>query len=169
MPSRPQQGKGLTQSQGKSISRGQASAPSTDHPASPAQIVSASYQFTGPIPSSQDLAHYEQVVPGLADRLIERFEKQSDYRMALEKQVIAADNRRANLGLIAGFLIAMTSIGASMDLILHGHDIAGTVLGGGTIVSLVSTFVYGTNSRRKERMEREKLLTGPQDAPDQEA
>ena len=50
-------------------------------------VLSASYQFMGPIPSPQDLARYEAVIPGLGDRLINRFEKQSDHRMALESAV----------------------------------------------------------------------------------
>ena len=139
--------------------------PPASDPSARHALVEASYQFTGPIPSPQDLAQYEAIMPGLADRLIERFERQSEHRMALEREVTRADVRRANLGLTAGFTVALTSIGASAFLVAHGHDVAGTVLGGATIVSLVSTFIYGTNSRKEERLQREKLLVGP-DKPD---
>ncbi len=59
--------------------------------------------------------------------------------------------------------VITSSILASAYVIVHGYDVAGTILGGGTLVGLVGTFVYGTNSRRHERLDREKLLT---DTPD---
>ena len=86
--------------------------------------------------------------------------------MTMETEVVKSDALRANLGLAAGFVVALAFIGGSAYCIVNGHDVAGTVLGGGTIASLVGTFVYGTNSRRHERKEREKMLVKPQDEPD---
>ena len=130
-------------------------------------IVAASYQFMGPIPSPQDLARYEAIIPGLGDRLISRFEKQSDHRMSMEKEVTRADAKRANWGLIAGFAVALATIGSSTLCIMNGHDWPGTVLGGGALVSLVGTFVYGSNSRRQERLERQKILVEPDEKQDE--
>lgn len=133
-----------------------------------AGIVAASYQFIGPIPSPQDLAHYESVIPGLADRLISRFEKQSDHRMSMEREVTRADAKRANCGLAAGFSVAVVTLVSSTICILHGHDWSGTILGGGTLASLVGTFVYGSNSRKQERIERQKILVEPDEKHDKE-
>ena len=130
-----------------------------DNPTFPdGHLVAASYRFMGPIPSPQDLARYEAVIPGLADRLINRFEKQSDHRMTMETSVTASDALRANLGLAAGFIVAVVMIIGSVYLIAHGHDVSGTLLGTGTLGSLVGTFVYGTNIRNQERGERRKAL-----------
>ena len=41
---------------------------------------------------------------------------------------------------------------------LYGKETAGSILGGATLVSLVSVFVYGSQQRQKERSNREKEL-----------
>ena len=133
-----------------------------------ARVMASSYQFMGPIPSPQVLAHYEAVIPGLADRLINRFEKQSDHRMTMESSVTKSDAQRANGGLIAGFIIAFVTITSSTYCIMHGHEWSGTILGSGTLASLVGTFVYGSNSRRQERIERQKVLMEPDEEDEKE-
>ena len=55
--------------------------PRTEARVSIEQIQSSS----GPIPDPALLKAYDIVVPGLAERIVNRWEKQSDHRMALEK------------------------------------------------------------------------------------
>ena len=78
-------------------------------------------------------------------------EQQSTHRMALEKHVVTGDSRRSYLGLILGFIIALTFLGGAIFLIYNGHTVPGLLLGGLDLVSLVSVFVIGTNSRKAER------------------
>ena len=61
---------------------------------------------------------------------------------------------------MAGFIVALAFLVVSGFLIYEGHDVAGTTLGTIDIVSLVSTFLYATHSRRAERSERARLMTG---------
>ena len=42
---------------------------------------------SSPLPSPKELREYEQIVPGIADRLINSLEKQQNHRMELEKTV----------------------------------------------------------------------------------
>ncbi len=115
--------------------------------------------------SASELQTYEQIVPGSAERLLKMqetelrlLEMQVANRIELEQTVIKGDNKRANWGLATGFLIALTGIGTSGFLIMNGHDVAGSVLGGTTFVSLVGTFIYGTNSRKEERRDKTELM-----------
>ena len=87
-------------------------------------------------------------------------ERQSAHRIELENRVVDADIRRANWGLAAGLVVAVVFGVGSFISILSGYALAGTGLGGGVIVALVGTFVYGTQSRREERRERLRILTG---------
>jgi hypothetical protein len=87
-------------------------------------------------------------------------EKQVDHRIELESSVIRAEIRRAYRGIAAGLAIALTGIGTSTYVIMSGHDVVGGVLGGSTLIALVGTFVYGTNSRRGERTEKAKVMAG---------
>jgi len=121
------------------------------------QSVTVSKSYSGPTPPPEVLAAYDQIVPGSAEKLINQFVAQGTHRMAMEEVVIRGDVRRANWGLAAGFTIAVAAIAVSFYMVYLGREIAGL---GGLIMSLgslVGAFVYGTVSRRRERIEKEKL------------
>ncbi len=80
----------------------------------------------------------------------------------MEKYVVESESRRSNWGLVAGVVVALAFLAASVILILSGYPWPGTVIGGVDIVSLATVFVYGSESRRKEREQRLRTLTGSQ-------
>jgi len=124
--------------------------------------------FSGPLPHPSFLKQYEEVVPGAADRILRQAESQTNHRIDLENKVIDSDIRRADRGLWAGLAVAVISIVGGCALVFAGHDWAGATIATATVVSLVGVFVYGSQSRRQERQERAKLLTGqtqPQTTP----
>ncbi len=112
--------------------------------------------FSGPIPPPAILEGYEKIVPGAAERIIKMAENQSEHRQGLERTVIGSDARNSTMGVIFGFIIGLVGLGAGAYLVKINHPVIGTVFGGGTICSLVGTFVYGTKSRRRERVEKKK-------------
>ncbi|MEA5467583.1 DUF2335 domain-containing protein, partial [Spirulina sp. 06S082] len=114
--------------------------------------------FSGPLPPPEILKAYDIVIPGLATRIFDLTERQSNHRMELEKVVIFGDAKRSWTGLILGFVIACLFLGTSAYIIIQGHDLAGGVLASGGLVSLVSVFVYGTNKRSQERKEKRNAL-----------
>ena len=97
------------------------------------------------------LKGFEEVLPGAADRIIGMAEKQSTHRQGLEVIAVKGDSTRANMGVICGFLIGLAGLYFGFQLIREGHAISGTIFGGGSLVGLVSVFVYGTRVRKKER------------------
>ncbi len=108
----------------------------------------------GPIPSPAALAEYEKALPGLADRVVKMAEDESLHRRELEKQIVQAqveDGRAARndqkLGQKSGLSIAILVVLCGFGAICLGHPVSGTVLAGGSLVSLVGVFVYG-----RERM-----------------
>ena len=119
---------------------------------------SAQSLHVGPLPSPDVLREYEDLLPGTADRLLTSFEEQARHRMALEREVIIADIRRANLGLWTGFIVAILFLLASIGLAMTGHETVAIALGTVDIIGLVTTFVIGTLSRRGERVEKQKSL-----------
>jgi uncharacterized membrane protein len=116
--------------------------------------------FEGPLPPPQLLAQYEAAIPGLGERIITLMEKQTDHRITLEKHVIGSDISRSKWGLAAGFVVAMAGLGISYYLIATGNGVAGAILSGVDIVSLAGTFIYGTASRRAERLDKQRRLLG---------
>jgi len=87
-------------------------------------------------------------------------ENQSLHRHKLEERVVKSDIRRAWAGLISALVVAILALGASTYLIMNGHDLAGSSLFGGSLVSIVVAFLKGTESRRKEREEKMKMQLG---------
>lgn len=119
--------------------------------------LSVTKTYSGPIPPPELLERYDQIVPGSAQTIIDQFTKQGDHRMSLEQLVIRADVQRSKWGLIAGFTLAIVTIIGSFYMMYLGKETVGF---GGVLVavgSLVTTFIYGTVSRRKEREEKERL------------
>lgn len=108
------------------------------------QIVAAvlAKSFRGPVPAPDDLAEYERVLPGCADRLISLTERQSRHRQQIEKNLVNSDVKLASRGQTYGFIIGMTVIIGAIALIAVGSEIAGFVSLIVALASLVGVFVY---------------------------
>jgi hypothetical protein len=87
----------------------------------------------------------------MAERLLAKFEQQADHRMALENHVIRSDVRRGNWGLAAAFVFGLAVLAASVALILNGHEGAGTTALLVEFVTFGGLFLYGNETRRRER------------------
>lgn len=116
--------------------------------------------FSGPLPPPSILAAYSDIIPDGANRVMVMAEEQSKHRRWLESYTLQSESRRANAGLGAGVVVSLAFLAASVFLIATGHEISGAVLGTVDIVSLAGVFVYGSESRRKEREGRMRALTG---------
>ncbi|MEK7208567.1 MAG: DUF2335 domain-containing protein [Patescibacteria group bacterium] len=109
------------------------------------------HSFSGPLPPPEVLKRFDEVVPGSAERIIKMAEGQFTHRTELERKVIASDIARSKLGQILGFVIAIVGLICSVIISMYGNQIAGTILGVGTLASLVSVFMYGSRVRKEER------------------
>lgn len=115
--------------------------------------------FSGPLPHPAILDAYNKVQSGgLADRIVSLTEQQAQHRMQLETIVIQGDIKRANLGLLIGAIMGVACLACGTYLVASGHDWAGAGVIGTSAATLVSTFVYGSNNRKSERIEKQKAL-----------
>ena len=110
--------------------------------------------FSGPLPHPEILRLFNEAVPGSAERIIKMAEEQSAHRRDLEKKVIESDVASSKWGQTLGFIIDMTGLMVSAVVAIYGNAWAGTIIGVGTIASLVGVFMYGSNARSKEREEK---------------
>ena len=67
----------------------------------------------------------------------------------MEKTVIPEEQRQSGRGQIFGFIIAIAFLIASFVLILKGFGVYGTIIGSIDLVALVTVFVIGRNTQRK--------------------
>ena len=98
-------------------------------------------EWSAPYPSPTALAAFEQISSGLARDLVAMTGIQQAHDNAMERNALRWEGARSIGGLLSGLTIALFMIGVSGWLIDGGHDIAGSVLGGGTIISLVTVFL----------------------------
>ena len=112
--------------------------------------------FSGPIPSPDILEHYEYVFPGAAERIFQMTERQMEHRIEIENKVIQSKIRDSMVGMVLGFLLALVISIIGGLLIWKGKEISGFTTIITAIAGLSGAFVYGTNSNRKEREEKNK-------------
>ena len=105
--------------------------------------ITRSESFSGPLPPPSLLQQYDNIVPGAAKIIFDKFEQQSNHRVKIESSVVTAANRKELLGLVLGFIIAMTTILGGIYTVLQGY----TFLGGGLsftgLALIVVAFVTG--------------------------
>jgi len=123
-------------------------------------------RYSGPLPRPEDLAKYEQVLPGSADRIIRMAEQQATHRQNLEKLVVESNTGIQKWGLVCAFVIALSAIVGGVLLSLKGMSGAGLASIIGALAALVGVFVYGKSAQRKELREKsEELAKATTDQP----
>lgn len=112
-------------------------------------------QHSGPLPHPDVLAGYEKLVPGLADRIVRMAESESAHRRDLESRFLNAqieDNKTDRLiegrGQVCALIVALVTIIGGFVIIGTGHAMAGSLLSGGTLLTLVGIFIYGRERAR---------------------
>jgi uncharacterized membrane protein len=108
----------------------------------------------GPLPPAWFLEQYEDLIPGTAQRIFERFEKQSDHRMQLERAVVMGNSRRASIGQGAAFLLSAMIIGSATWLGYLGHDWLAAAFVSSNVAGLAYVFVRGRMLQKAERAEK---------------
>ena len=88
-------------------------------------------------------------------------ESQLSHDRAVELTVLRDDNRRATLGLIAGFVLAVLGFILVGFLAVNGQSWVAGLVAALDIGGLVGAFVVGSQGRRQEREARLRLMSEP--------
>jgi len=83
-------------------------------------------------------------------------EKQSIHRQCIEKWAVIGGTILSHFGVLCALIIALATLYFGSNLIQAGHVISGSIFAGSGLVGLVAAFIYGTRSRRQERMRRDQ-------------
>ncbi|MDQ6957470.1 MAG: DUF2335 domain-containing protein [Mariprofundaceae bacterium] len=98
---------------------------------------------SGPLPAPNDFAAYNEVIPGAAERILRLAEIESEHRRNQEKKAMERMHRETLLGQIFALTIGLSGILASVYLAVIDQVAASLMLGGGTLVALVTAFIKG--------------------------
>jgi uncharacterized membrane protein len=104
------------------------------------------------------LREYDEVLPGLANRIVTMAETQSKHRIRLESRVTTSNIWRGHLGQIFAFLIAIAGIMAGTYLILHDKPVEGLVAILGPIGGIAGVFVWGKRKQSQELASKNRTL-----------
>ena len=102
----------------------------------PVAVVSRQAEVNAVLPPPQAIEAYERSIENAGERLLRLVENESAHRHELEKKIVSSDLFRANLGLIAGILMAVGVSSASLAAIFQGRQIGG-VVGIGATAALI--------------------------------
>lgn len=105
--------------------------------------------YDGMLPHPRHLREFEELHPGITERLLTLVERQAAHRQALEQRELTMESRNSMCGLIFGLVIGLSTIVGAVVCILSGYAFSGTFLGTAGLTSLVGVFVYGSRQRRR--------------------
>lgn len=126
--------------------------------------ISASVQFTGPIPHPGILEQYNRILPSAADRIISMAEREEEHRHKMQEKLIDSqildkkqERTEKRLGQIFGLTIGVVAILAGSATVVLNSSIAGEVAGGfigsSGVIGLVSVFVLGRREQKSAQLE----------------
>ena len=105
-------------------------------------------QFSGPIPPPAILQEYNNISPDCAERIIKYAEVEAEHRRKVEIFTIKTEMLEIRLGQIFGFLIGITTILSGTYAAINGAQIAGSLIGTGGVIGLVTAFITGRSSKK---------------------
>ena len=110
--------------------------PSTAEPSS--HIVSQQTTISlGPLPTPENLDRYNQVLPGLAGRIVTMAEKEQAHRIDSEQKVLTASILSHHRGQLLATVLGLAAFAVAGAFGYWGEAAAGAGLAGGVILSIV--------------------------------
>jgi len=107
--------------------------------------------YSGPIPPPDMLQQYDEIYPGLSKQIVDNAFSETTHRQGLEKDVVPHELSRLKRGQWFGFVIAILGIAAAVYLGAIGQTTVAAVLGGSTVLGLVTVFVIGKKWKQKQQ------------------
>ena len=99
--------------------------------------------YSGPLPSADQLAAYDKVKPGAADRIIIMAEEYAKHSRELEKTALSLEGKTRLRGQLLGVVVVLSVLGTCVLALDLGYERFAIALGTGTLVALAFVFVLG--------------------------
>lgn len=115
----------------------------------PQPIVVTHQQFSGPLPPPEVMDRYNQIIPGAAERILAMAEQDAIHQREIENAAITFKAEEVKRGQQYGFGIGVFAFTTCIVAILLGLEKAAIVIGGTTVIGLVSVFVTGRFPSKK--------------------
>lgn len=115
------------------------------------------YEYQGPLPDPATFASYEQTTRGAGERILTMAEKEQKHRHEMERRMteayatdICQERREIGRAQWMAWTLAFGVITIGGFLVYAGHSFVGTLLTGGTLIGIVSTFLEKRFHQRED-------------------
>lgn len=95
----------------------------------------------GPLPSARELKRYREAAPEAPVIILDEFRNEARHRRRLERELVTAENRRAERGQLFALVVILVGLGISALLIHGGHEWAGAAVGGVNLLGMATLFI----------------------------
>ncbi len=99
--------------------------------------------YSGPLPPAEQLAAYDKVEPGAANRIIVMAEEYAKHNRELERTALNLEGKTRLRGQLFGVLVVLAVLGTCLLALDFGYETFAIALGSGTLVALAIVFVLG--------------------------
>lgn len=121
------------------------------------KLAAITIERSGPLPLPSELAAYDQIIPNGADRIMKMAEAQTVHRIEIEKIVIKSQQGQAWRGQVFGLIIGLAGLGLATLAAMNGQPWFGGIIGGATLVSLVSAFLYSQQKTKEDLSQKRQV------------
>lgn len=107
------------------------------------QAIATLQSFSGPLPHSGLLKNYDEIIPGAAERILSMAEAEAAHQHDIERLALQCASSEARLGQWFGLIIGVCAFITVIIAVILGAEKTAMVVGGTTVVGLVTVFVAG--------------------------
>jgi len=111
------------------------------------QLTASAHETDAPILPIAQLEKLKEIAPDRVSWVFDETAKEGNFRRDETKRVNTLVFTERLLGIVAGLAIGCTSLWASYQLAMANHDTVAAIIGGTTVVGLVSAFLFGVKRR----------------------
>jgi len=116
--------------------------------------------YSGPLPTAAQLRQYEEILPGLADRIVAMAERNAAHRQSLEATVVKGNTNAQRRGQWFAFVLAFGIVCVGAWLVYVGRTSVGLWLIMADVLALAAVFLGGRWLAKKEREKRRQDMIG---------
>lgn len=106
--------------------------------------------YSGPLPMPEDLAKYDQVVPGAAERIIRMAEEEMKHRHENDNRMARSIIRTTVISIVFAFLSVIILSLIVFFALYSGYDKVAGVIAVGSIAAVAGVFIFFKKSKDKE-------------------
>lgn len=110
--------------------------------------ISHERHYSGPLPLPEDLAKYDHIVPGAAERILRMAEKEMDHRHVEDSKLSKGVIYTTKISIVFAFICVLILSGLSFYAIHLGHAAVGGSIAVGAIAAVAGAFLYKSKRTR---------------------